>query len=99
MTHSRLRLDSRVRSLLKAISWRCVGTLDTFVVSFIVLRLTGAADSGLAAAKVSTGIASVEVITKIMLYYFHERMWARIPLKLAPRHDREEEAPAVQPSA
>lgn len=73
--------DSRLRSILKAVSWRCVGTLDTFVVSFIVLRFLGGQDADMGhAAKISGGIAVTEVVTKICLYYFHERAWARIPL-------------------
>ena len=70
--------DSHLRSIVKAVSWRCVGTLDTFVVSFLVLSLSGAADSSMSAMKVSGGIAGVEVITKVALYYLHERTWARI---------------------
>ena len=37
--------ETRLRSVLKAVSWRCVGTLDTFIVSFVVLSLTGATDT------------------------------------------------------
>ena len=70
--------DSHLRSIVKAVSWRCVGTLDTFLVSFLVLSLSGAADNSMAAMKVSGGIAGVEVITKVALYYLHERTWARI---------------------
>ncbi|HEY1110594.1 MAG TPA: DUF2061 domain-containing protein [Opitutaceae bacterium] len=71
--------DSRLRSLLKAISWRCVGTLDTFFVSFVVLNMTGAATGGVGhAARISGGIAGIEVLTKILLYYFHERAWGKI---------------------
>jgi uncharacterized membrane protein len=78
MTPHRPRNDSHLRSLLKAISWRCVGTLDTFTVSFFVLSVTGATESMVHTAKVSGGIAGVEVITKITLYYLHERAWARV---------------------
>lgn len=71
--------DSRLRSLLKAISWRCVGTLDTFLVSFAVLNVSGAASGGVGhAARISGGIAAVEVVTKVLLYYFHERAWGKI---------------------
>ncbi len=71
--------DSRLRSLLKAISWRCVGTLDTFFVSFVVLNVTGAASGGVGhAARISGGIAGVEVITKVLLYYVHERAWGKV---------------------
>lgn len=73
--------ESRVRSIAKAISWRCVGTLDTFVVSFVVLSFTGVTKGDtLNALQVSGGIASVEVLTKILLYYLHERAWMRIHL-------------------
>ena len=75
------RSESHFRSLLKAVSWRCVGTLDTFIVSFAVLNITGAVGGGLAhAARISGGIAAVEVVTKIILYYLHERAWARVHL-------------------
>lgn len=56
------------RSVVKAISWRTVGTIDTIVVSyFITGNLVMAASIG-----------TIEVITKMALYYFHERAWNRI---------------------
>jgi Predicted membrane protein len=71
--------DTRLRSILKAISWRCTGTLDTFCVSFVVLTFTGATEGNkLQALQLSGGIAAVEVVTKIVLYYLHERVWMRI---------------------
>jgi uncharacterized membrane protein len=71
--------ETRLRSVLKAISWRCTGTLDTFCVSFVVLTFTGVTGgSKLQAVQVSSGIAAVEVVTKIILYYLHERAWMRI---------------------
>jgi uncharacterized membrane protein len=73
--------DSRLRSIAKAISWRCVGTIDTFFVSFVVLTLTGATKGNTAhTLQLSGGIASVEVGTKIALFYLHERAWQRIKL-------------------
>lgn len=60
--------DTQSRSLAKAISWRITGTLDTFVISWLI---TGE-------ALLATGIAATEVITKIFLYWFHERAWNRI---------------------
>lgn len=60
--------DAHVRSLFNAVSWRIAGSMDTFVISFIVtgrIELAGA-------------IASVEVVTKIVLFYFHERIWETI---------------------
>ena len=59
---------TRRRSLAKTVSWRVIATLDTFVISYLV---TG---SGVFAGS----IASFEVVTKIVIYYFHERAWMRI---------------------
>lgn len=60
--------ETHSRSALKAISWRAVGSLDTFVVA---LFITG---SGTLAG----GVAATELLTKIALFYFHERVWATI---------------------
>jgi uncharacterized membrane protein len=62
------RADKPVKSFIKSVSWRIVGTLDTMVISyFITGKLT-----------IALSIGSVEVITKTILYYFHERLWAHI---------------------
>jgi uncharacterized membrane protein len=60
--------DSNSRSLLKAISWRITGSIDTFVVSFII---TGQ-------FTLAGGIALTEIATKILLYWLHERLWNKI---------------------
>ena len=56
---------SRKRHILKTISWRIIGTLDTMILSWII---TGNWKFGLA-------IGGVELLTKMVLYYFHERVW------------------------
>jgi uncharacterized membrane protein len=61
--------EGHARSFIKAVSWRTVGTLDTFVISFFVTGKVSIAGS----------IASIEVITKILIYYLHERVWAMVP--------------------
>tara|TARA_B110000211_G_scaffold78589_1_gene92129 strand:- start:649 stop:855 length:207 start_codon:yes stop_codon:yes gene_type:complete len=53
------------RHILKTISWRAIGTLDTVVLSGII---TGSWGLGLA-------IGGVEVVTKTILYFLHERVW------------------------
>lgn len=63
--------DSHKVSVLKAISWRVVGTIDTMVISYI---LTGD-------IKVALGIGGIEVISKMVLYYLHERAWLKITKK------------------
>jgi uncharacterized membrane protein len=58
--------ESHPRSLLKAVSWRLLGSIDTFVLGLVFtsdVRMAGS-------------IAGTEVITKILLYYVHERAWA-----------------------
>ena len=53
--------ESHTRSLLKAVSWRCVGTADTFLVSFLVLTFTGATGGDTShAAQMSGSIAAVD---------------------------------------
>ncbi len=73
--------DKPYRSLLKAISWRVTGTLDTMVVSWLI---TGS-------LKLAASIGAVELFTKMGLYYCHERAWNRLPfgrsIKPAPDYD------------
>ena len=62
------RADKPIKSIMKSVSWRVVGTIDTMIISyFITGRVT-----------LAISIGSVEVITKTILYYFHERLWAHI---------------------
>jgi len=61
-------VEKPYRSLVKAVSWRITGTLDTIFVSFLV---TGK-------IKMAVSIGLIELFTKIMLYYLHERIWNRI---------------------
>ena len=59
---------TRRRSVAKSISWRTLGSLDTFVLAFLI---TGRFTWGVS-------IAGAEVLTKMVLYYVHERAWAYI---------------------
>ncbi|MCB1137693.1 MAG: DUF2061 domain-containing protein [Leptospiraceae bacterium] len=65
-------VEKHYRSILKTISWRVTGTLDTMVVSYIV--------TGSLAWAASIGF--FEVFTKMALYYFHERIWSRLKVGL-----------------
>ena len=58
----------RGRSLFKARTWRVIASLDTFFLSYII---TGRFDW-------ATSIAIFEIITKAIIYYFHERAWNRV---------------------
>lgn len=55
------------RHLAKTITWRIIGTIDTIILSWLI---TGQFKIGLA-------IGGVEVISKMILYYLHERTWYR----------------------
>jgi len=74
---------SHARSLAKAVSWRVVGTIDTLVLSFVILTflgpLFGHDEAGHGAnAHTATLIALTEVGTKMLLYFLHERGWERL---------------------
>ena len=60
--------DSSVRSLAKAVSWRVTGTIDTFLISWLI---TGE-------VLLASGIAFTEILTKIFLFWMHERVWNKI---------------------
>ena len=60
--------EHHYRSLVKALSWRATGTVDTIIISYLV---TGH-------AKMAFSIGFVELFTKIFLYYIHERIWNRL---------------------
>jgi len=55
------------RHIAKTLSWRVIGTIDTMILSALI---TGSWEMGLT-------IGGVEVFTKMILYFFHERIWYR----------------------
>ena len=57
----------RKRHLAKAVTWRLVGSADTFAIGW---ALTGSVTTGLS-------ISALEIVTKTILYYVHERTWYR----------------------
>lgn len=65
-TYKEDKLSERpIRSIVKAFSWRVIGTLDTLLISYI---LTGK-------ISLAASIASIDFVTKMILYFFHERFW------------------------
>jgi len=56
---------SHRRHMLKAVSWRVIGSVDTIVIAWLI---TGSIQVGAA-------VGGVEIVTKTVLYYFHERVW------------------------
>lgn len=60
--------EKSYRSIVKSISWRTIGTIDTILISFLI---TGKPTLALS-------IGGVEVFTKMGLYFLHERAWNKI---------------------
>ncbi|MBP0903066.1 DUF2061 domain-containing protein [Mariniflexile gromovii] len=60
--------EKPLRSIVKSISWRIIGTLDTILISWVITGELALAFS----------IGSVELVTKMVLYFFHERIWNNI---------------------
>jgi len=63
--------ETHTRSIVKGISWRIVGTIDTIIIAFL---WTGDYSKALK-------IGFTEVITKVLLYYLHERLWMKLTRK------------------
>ena len=61
-------IASKKRSFTKALSWRFFASLDTFLISYIITGKLSWAGS----------ITLLEIITKTVLYYLHERGWNKI---------------------
>ena len=61
-------MESRTRSIVKAMSYRLLGSIATGLVFF---ALTGK-------ASLSLGAGGLDMIAKIGVYFLHERMWDRI---------------------
>jgi uncharacterized membrane protein len=70
-TESSHQWDSHKTHLFKTITWRFLGTIDTIVLSWLV---SGSWHMGLQ-------LGGIEIITKMVLYYMHERIWFRIKWK------------------
>jgi uncharacterized membrane protein len=62
------RIEDTKVSLLKTVSWRIIGTIDTMEISYL---LTGKLD-------VAVSIGGIEVVSKMILYYLHERAWIKL---------------------
>jgi len=58
-------VEKRSRSIVKTISWRTVGTIDTIIISWIIVGNVNFAIT----------IGGVELFTKMALYFLHERAW------------------------
>lgn len=60
--------ESKFRSVIKSVSWRFCATLTTVT---LVLIFTGEAD-------IAFTVGGLEIILKMLIYFFHERGWDKI---------------------
>ena len=75
LTKDGVLLESRKRHIAKTFTWRFIGTLDTMTLAWII--------SGNPLSALQIGFA--EVITKMLLYYLHERAWYKVNFGLNKR--------------
>ena len=85
-----------LRMLVKAFSWRIVGSLDTFLLSLLLLTFLApllhiSAGGSSHHARTAGYIAGTEFFTKILLYYLHERIWTRYRWNVRQRSNRIDE--------
>ena len=60
-------METRKRSIVKAVTWRAGGLVVTVAVAWVV---TGRAD-------VAASVGILDTVLKVAAYYVHERLWAR----------------------
>jgi uncharacterized membrane protein len=71
-----LKYPAVKRHVAKTITWRIVGTIDTMTIAWLI---TGNPMMGLK-------IGGVEIISKMLLYFLHERVWYKVNLGLPHRN-------------
>jgi len=62
------QIPSKTRHLLKTITWRFIGSIDTVFIGWFVAN----------DLKIGVYLGGLELITKMVLYYFHERIWYKL---------------------
>ena len=71
-------METRWRSVLKALSWRF---LATFITAGIVWALTGE-------GKFAATVGILDTSVKLVVYFFHERLWLRVPFgRIKPEYE------------
>ena len=67
--------SNQIRHIIKTVSWRLIGAIDTIILVFLVFYfMTGTIKQ---APEVAISMFSIEIITKMVLYYIHERIWIK----------------------
>jgi len=78
-------MDSKVRHILKAVTWRIIASVTTFLLALFIFG------DDPDAAKKATWVALSEAVLKIGFYYLHERAWYKVDLGLAERKSSQNE--------
>ena len=68
------------RHLAKTVTWRIVGTIDTMLLAWII---SGDPMTGLK-------VGGIEVVTKMILYYIHERVWHKFNFGVNTKDKKDE---------
>jgi uncharacterized membrane protein len=61
-------IDSNRRSLAKTLTWRITGSASTFTIAYVVTGSFG----------ISSLVAVIQMCVNTVLYWLHERAWARV---------------------
>jgi uncharacterized membrane protein len=69
---------SHKRHILKTVTWRIIGTIDTIILGWVI---SGDPTIGLS-------VGGAELATKMILYYIHERVWYRIDFGIKDRTNK-----------
>ena len=75
---------SKKRHIAKAITWRIIASLTTFLLAMFFFG-----DDPNAKEK-ATAVAVAESVLKMVLYYFHERAWIHMDFGLLTRKNKKE---------
>lgn len=63
-------MESKLRSVLKTLSWRTAALGITAAVTYVMTRRW----------EVALALGTSDTLVKLVLYYLHERMWNLVPL-------------------
>jgi uncharacterized membrane protein len=69
-------LELKRRTIVKSILWRLIGIVWTWVGAFFILLLTPARFRS--ASLMATAIVVYHHSTRMIMYYFHERIWSKV---------------------
>jgi len=69
---------SHKRHILKTITWRIIGTIDTIILGWVI-----SSDP-----TIGLSVGGAELVTKMILYYVHERAWYKIDFGIKDRTNK-----------